>query len=258
TANFKDKVTEPEQPGEPGQTKTYVVNVIYGEGDGSYEAGKLVTIKADPAPAGKTFDKWLILKGDIKLANENAAEITFVMPDMDVEVQAQYKTKSSGGSGGGGIGGGGAINGGSDTPSDKEDTAQDTIESVPNVIILTIGKLVAKVDGKDVLCDVAPLIKDGRTYTPARFIAELLGAKVSWNGAKQLVTVTKDDTVIEMKIGSSVAKVNGKAVEMGAAAFIKDGRTYTPARFVAKQLGANVDWNKTTRQVTITRIQDAK
>ena len=198
---------------------------------------------------GKTFNKWLVIKGDIKLANAYAAETTFVMPDMDVEVAAQYKTKSSGGSGGG-IGGGGAIIAPSDKDTNKDDAKQDA--EAQKVIVLTIGEKEAMVDNKVVVSDVAPLIKEGRTYTPARFVAEQLGAKVTWNEAKQLVTVTKGDIVIELTINSTVAKVNGKAVEMDAAAFIRDSRTYTPARFVAEQLGAKVVWDDTTRQVTIT------
>ena len=138
----------------------------------------------------------------------------------------------------------------------QQDDADDSAKEAGkvkqnNAIVLTIGKRAATVGGKQVVCDVAPLIVDGRTYTPARFVAEQLGAKVTWNEAKQLVKVMKDDIVIEMTIGSGTAKVNGKAVKMGAKAFIRDGRTYTPARFVAEQLGADVNWNKTTRQVTI-------
>ncbi|MDO5479863.1 MAG: copper amine oxidase N-terminal domain-containing protein [Clostridia bacterium] len=32
---------------------------------------------------------------------------------------------------------------------------------------------------------------EGRTYTPVRFIAEALGAKVSWNAETKEVTITK-------------------------------------------------------------------
>jgi hypothetical protein len=45
---------------------------------------------------------------------------------------------------------------------------------------------------------------------------------------------------------------------MDAAAFIRNGRTYTPARFVAEQLGAKVVWDETTRQVTITETIEVK
>ena len=80
-------------------------------------------------------------------------------------------------------------------------------------IILTIDKLVSTVNGQEIISDVAPIIVDGRTYTPARFVAEQLGAKVDWNEETQLVTVTgKDGIVIELRIGSNVALVNGKPV----------------------------------------------
>lgn len=141
----------------------------------------------------------------------------------------------------------------------SSDREEDTVTAVTqNVLILTIDNPVATVNGKQVVSDAAPLIVDGRTYTPARFVAEQLGAKVTWNAEKQLVTVIEGSTVIELTINSNVAKVNGRPVTMDAAAFIKDGRTYTPARFVAEQLGAKVVWDKTVRQVTITETIEVK
>lgn len=120
-------------------------------------------------------------------------------------------------------------------------------------IILTINNKTAVVNNKAVINDVPPVIVNSRTFTPARFVAEQLGAKVEWNEAKQLVTVTAKDTVIELTIGSNTAYVNGQAVQMDTAAFILDGRTFTPARFVAEQLGATVEWNEQAGQVVITK-----
>ena len=57
--------------------------------------------------------------------------------------------------------------------------------------------------------------------------------------------------MIEIFINSAVAFVNGAPVELDAAAFIKDSRTYLPVRFVSEALGAEVDWDKDTREVTI-------
>lgn len=37
--------------------------------------------------------------------------------------------------------------------------------------------------------DTKPVIKDGRTYLPARYIAEAFGYSVGWNGAAQTVTI---------------------------------------------------------------------
>jgi hypothetical protein len=53
------------------------------------------------------------------------------------------------------------------------------------VISLTIGSATASVNGEPVQMDVAPYIKEietgGRTMLPARWVAEPLGATVSWN-----------------------------------------------------------------------------
>lgn len=52
-------------------------------------AGTAITLKADSAPAGKTFDKWVA--DGVALADATKAEISFVMPENDVALQATYK-----------------------------------------------------------------------------------------------------------------------------------------------------------------------
>lgn len=44
-----------------------------------------------------------------------------------------------------------------------------------------------------------------------------------------------------------------QTLPLDAPAFIEDGRTYLPVRFVAENLGATVTWNGNTQTVTITR-----
>lgn len=122
---------------------------------------------------------------------------------------------------------------------------------VETKIVLVVNDKTAVVDGKAVSNDVAPLIVNSRTYTPARFVAESLGAKVVWNEATRTVTITNDDTNIVLVVDSTTAYVNGEAVKMDASAFIADGRIFTPCRFVAEQLGANVEWDEATRTITI-------
>lgn len=52
-----------------------------------------------------------------------------------------------------------------------------------------IGSNQAQVDGKVKHLDAAPLIYQDRTYVPLRFLAEALGATVSWDGSKQQVNI---------------------------------------------------------------------
>jgi len=106
--------------------------------------------------------------------------------------------------------------------------------------------------------DVAPEIKDNRTFVPVRFLAYSLGVPkegVQWKQETQTVTIAKDKTTIELKIGSTIEKVNGEPVEMDVAPYIKEietgGRTMLPARWIAEPLGASVTWDETTQQVKI-------
>lgn len=57
-------------------------------------------------------------------------------------------------------------------------------------IELTVGVYTAKVDGKDVKLDAPPLIKEGRTFVPIRFISEAFNADVKWDSKEQKVTIT--------------------------------------------------------------------
>ena len=58
-------------------------------------------------------------------------------------------------------------------------------------LVLTIDKDTAILNGEEVKLDSPATIIEGRTYTPVRFIAEALGASVSWNAETREVTITK-------------------------------------------------------------------
>ena len=52
-----------------------------------------------------------------------------------------------------------------------------------------IGKNEALVNGKEVTLDAPPIIVEGRTLVPLRFVSENLGASVGWDGETQSVTI---------------------------------------------------------------------
>lgn len=120
-------------------------------------------------------------------------------------------------------------------------------------LILTVNSKVANVFGSNVITDVAPLIVENRVMLPARLVAESLGANVQWQAQTKQVVITKDTTTIILTIGVDTALINGKAVKLDSPAFIADGRTYTPIRFIAENLGANVEWNSADQTVTISK-----
>lgn len=51
----------------------------------------VVTVTADAPEAGKVFDKWVVLDGNVTLADATKATTTFTMPGNDVKLEATYK-----------------------------------------------------------------------------------------------------------------------------------------------------------------------
>ena len=54
----------------------------------------VVTVTADAPEAGKVFDKWVVLDGNVTLADATKATTTFTMPGNDVKLEATYKDAS--------------------------------------------------------------------------------------------------------------------------------------------------------------------
>ena len=135
------------------------------------------------------------------------------------------------------------------TDENTDTITDDTDEN--NSVIFTIGSKTVNVFGEEKENDVEPVIRNGRTMLPARFVAEALGAEVDWNENERTVTVTKDDIKIVITIDSEIAVVNGEEIKLDSPAFIESGRTYTPLRLIAEALGAEVEWNESTQTVAI-------
>jgi len=64
------------------------LTVNNGSGSGSYNSGKIVSIAANEAPAGKFFDKWI---GSAAISNPNLSLTTITMPESATEITATYK-----------------------------------------------------------------------------------------------------------------------------------------------------------------------
>lgn len=66
------------------------------------------------------------------------------------------------------------------------------------------------------------------------------------------------DVTIVITINSDIAKVNGKEVKLDSPAFVENGRTYTPIRFISENLGASVEWIEKEQKVVITKMVKQK
>jgi len=108
------------------------------------------------------------------------------------------------------------------------------------------------VDGEQVQFDQPPIVVGSRVLVPLRGIFEKMGAFVEWNGATRTVRAVRGTTVVELEIGSRVARVNGSPITLDVPAQIVGGRTLVPLRFISESLGAGVQYDAASRAVIIT------
>ncbi|MEW6181940.1 MAG: stalk domain-containing protein [Bacillota bacterium] len=126
------------------------------------------------------------------------------------------------------------------------------------VIRLYIGSTEYYVNGTLNTMDTVPMIREGRTLLPIRYVAEPLGAGVTWNAAAQRAAIVLGDKTIELSIGRNRAGVNGTEQYIDplnhnvAPLIVPPGRTMLPLRFIAETLGCRVEWNASTQEVTVT------
>ncbi len=124
----------------------------------------------------------------------------------------------------------------------KNDNNAAADEETPIKIIL---------DGKELVTDSAPYIKNGRTYVPVRSIFEKLSARVEWDEQTRSVKAFKDTNRLYMGIDEPYAVFNGVRLALDAPAEITGDRTMVGARFVSEVFECNVDWKADTRTVEI-------
>jgi len=77
----------------------------------------------------------------------------------------------------------------------NNDKREVTVKDNSTNIKLVIDKNTAKVNGKDIKLDVAPLIKSDRTFVPLRFVAENLNAEVKWDNDNFKVIINKANSL---------------------------------------------------------------
>lgn len=186
------------------------------------EAGEKVTIKATP-DSGYQLDKVTVKDKDnsnVKLTKVNDNEYTFTMPKGKVSVDATFVQKDAADD-----------NSAAEKSKviklqigsrivnvDNEAVIYDAAPVIRNdrtlvpirIVTETLGgkvdwngatkEVTLHIDGKEIKMTigktlekygVAPVIIDGRTFVPVRFVADELGATVAWDDATKTVTITK-------------------------------------------------------------------
>lgn len=116
-------------------------------------------------------------------------------------------------------------------------------------IALKIGSPKAYVFNKALQIDAAnatvtPIVSEGRTLLPVRFISESLNARVNWDGITETITVNYNDKEIVLQLGKKEMYINGQKNLLDVPAQTISGRTMIPLRGLVEALGKKVFWDK--------------
>lgn len=99
--------------------------------------------------------------------------------------------------------------------------------------------------------DTKPMIQDGRTLVPVRFVAEELGADVTWSKANAHVSIAFGDHHIIMDLPQNRVAVDGRLQGLDVKAVLVDGRTMVPLRFISEAMGLDVNWQEEAYEVDL-------
>ncbi len=127
--------------------------------------------------------------------------------------------------------------------------------TVSSSVALAASSVTVELDGeKVVFSEAAPYYDEaaGRIYVPVRAICEAMGATVDYEASSKTVTITRGGTTLKLRIGVKTATVNGVAVALDAPPFIESSSTFVPLRFVSENLQLDVEWNASSKKVTLT------
>ena len=129
----------------------------------------------------------------------------------------------------------------------------EVIDKGAEHVKMTIGDFAYEIDGALVVpaMDVAPFIEDGRTFVPARFLAEAFAAAADWtpkDAKVETVYLERADVLITISIGQATLEIYDKMVDetetvaIDAPARIVEGRTFLPFRAIGEAFGVEVDY----------------
>ncbi|MBQ2743529.1 MAG: DUF11 domain-containing protein, partial [Oscillospiraceae bacterium] len=93
----------------------------------------------------------------------------------------------------------------------KTNTA--TIKNEFRTVSVTRDSKIARVDGKEVMLDVAPIMYKGSFLVPVRFIAESFSADIDWIGEEKTVVITGGKVIYPIRYDGEIGIYN--AVQMG-------------------------------------------
>lgn len=128
-----------------------------------------------------------------------------------------------------------------------------TVGNPKPVAKLVVDKPIIDISGTEQKIDAAPKIIGGRTLLPIRPVVEAFGGSIEWKAAEKKIIISLGTTKVEMVINNKNVTVNNKSKKIDVPPQIIDGSTFVPVRFVTENAGLKVDWESSTKTVTISQ-----
>jgi hypothetical protein len=143
------------------------------------------------------------------------------------------------------------------TSNDVQDVqVENMVAGTAVQIVLQAYSPAMTVNGATTIIDpvggAVPIIKNGRTLLPIRAIVESIGGTVNWDANTQEMTVQVENRTIQLGIGQTTAWVDGNSVPIDVASQAFNGCVLLPLRFIAENLGMDVQWDAASQTVTLT------
>lgn len=123
-------------------------------------------------------------------------------------------------------------------------------------------KFINQTNDMEYTADVAPFIKDNKTFLPLRFVGHALTVDVSYDNKTRLATFKKNGEILEINIDTKQATKNGKSYKMEVTPLLKNDRLVAPVSVIGKAFNKTVSnindkkntdiiWNPNTQEVII-------
>ncbi|PZE19369.1 stalk domain-containing protein [Paenibacillus xerothermodurans] len=116
---------------------------------------------------------------------------------------------------------------------------------------LTVDQTAVSVNGKKMTLEQAPVIVEGNTLIPIRFVTDALGGEVRWDDNERKVTVIRGDKIVDLWVGQKDLIVNGQRITAEVPPQIMKDLTMVPLRIISENLGWKVTWEEKTRRITL-------
>ncbi len=108
-----------------------------------------------------------------------------------------------------------------------------------------------RVDGQRMVSDVPPVTTAKGAYVPLRAVAESLGADTNYDAKTGTIELTRANDTLRLRVGDSVATLNGKKMTLKNVPFAVRGRTMVSLGVVARALKTNVRYDVSHAKIDV-------